>query len=86
MRAARSRDEKSIQDNVNITFNPATGIPYPFGKFDFFLVPAFQFGGMEHPGAVFYNAPALLLDEDRDRIFMISMRDSSGWSSVEIVT
>ena len=27
-----------------------TAIPYPFGKFDFLLVPAFQFGGMEHPG------------------------------------
>ena len=27
-----------------------TGIPYPFGKFDFVLVPSFQFGGMEHPG------------------------------------
>ena len=27
-----------------------TGIPYPFGKFDFLLVPSFQFGGMEHPG------------------------------------
>jgi aminopeptidase N len=40
-----------------------TGIPYPFGKFDFFLVPAFQFGGMEHPGAVFYNASGLMLDE-----------------------
>ena len=40
-----------------------TGIPYPFGKFDFLLVPAFQFGGMEHPGSVYYNAPALLLDE-----------------------
>ncbi len=40
-----------------------TGIPYPFGKFDFLLVPSFQFGGMEHPGAVYYNAPALLLDE-----------------------
>lgn len=40
-----------------------TGIPYPWGTFAFFLVPAFQFGGMEHPGAIFYNAPALLLDE-----------------------
>ena len=40
-----------------------TGIPYPFGKFDFVLVPAFQFGGMEHPGAIFYNAPGLMLDE-----------------------
>jgi aminopeptidase N len=40
-----------------------TGIPYPFGKFDFVLVPAFQFGGMEHPGAVFYNAANMMLDE-----------------------
>jgi len=39
-----------------------TGIPYPWGKLDFFLVPAFQFGGMEHPGAIYYNAPALLLE------------------------
>ena len=40
-----------------------TGIPYPFGKFDFVLIPSFQFGGMEHPGAVFYNAAGLLLEE-----------------------
>jgi aminopeptidase N len=40
-----------------------TGIPYPFGKFDFVLIPSFQFGGMEHPGAIFYNANALFLDE-----------------------
>jgi aminopeptidase N len=39
-----------------------TGIPYPFGKFDFLLVPSFQFGGMEHPGAIFYNASSLFLD------------------------
>jgi aminopeptidase N len=38
------------------------GIAYPFGKFDFLLVPAFQFGGMEHAGAIFYNASSLLLD------------------------
>ncbi len=40
-----------------------TAIPYPFAKFDFLLVPSFQFGGMEHPGAIFYNAATLLLDE-----------------------
>ena len=40
-----------------------TAIPYPFGKFDFLLVPAFQFGGMEHPGSIFYNANGLLLEE-----------------------
>lgn len=44
-----------------------TGIPYPFGKFDFFAVPAFQFGGMEHPGAVWYNAGSLFLDESAGR-------------------
>ena len=37
-------------------------LPYSFGKFDFVLVPSFQFGGMEHPGAIFYNAASLLLD------------------------
>jgi aminopeptidase N len=40
-----------------------TGIGYPFGKFDVVLIPAFQFSGMEHPGAIYYNADSLLLDE-----------------------
>lgn len=40
-----------------------TGIPYAFGKFDFVLIPAFQFGGMEHAGKILYNAPGLMLDE-----------------------
>jgi aminopeptidase N len=40
-----------------------TGIPYPWGKFDIVAVPSFQFGGMEHAGAIFYNASGLLLDE-----------------------
>lgn len=41
-----------------------TGIPYPFKKFDFVLIPAFQFGGMEHPGAIFYKQRSLFLDEN----------------------
>jgi aminopeptidase N len=44
-----------------------TDIPYPFGKFDLLLVPAFQFSGMEHPGAIFYNASSLLLDASATR-------------------
>jgi aminopeptidase N len=40
-----------------------TGIPYPFGKFDFVLVPAFQPGAMEHAGNIAYRAESLLLDE-----------------------
>ena len=44
-----------------------TGIPYPFQKFEFFAVPAFQFGGMEHPGAVWYRADGLFLDRSASR-------------------
>jgi aminopeptidase N len=40
-----------------------TTIPYKFGKFDFVLIPSFQFSGMEHAGAVLYNASTLFLDE-----------------------
>ncbi|GJG89021.1 aminopeptidase [Gemmatimonadetes bacterium T265] len=37
--------------------------PYPFGKFDAVLAPAFPFGGMEHPGAVFYNEETFIFRE-----------------------
>ena len=40
-----------------------TQIAYPFGKFDFVLIPPFQYGGMEHPGSVFYRQASLMLDE-----------------------
>ncbi len=40
-----------------------TGIEYPFKKFSFVAMPAFQYGGMEHPGAIFYRARSLFLDE-----------------------
>src|SRR5258705_1815576 len=40
-----------------------TAIPYPFDKLDFILIPSFQFGGMEHAGAILYNAANLMLDE-----------------------
>ncbi len=40
-----------------------TGIDYPFQKFGFVAMPAFQYGGMEHPGAIFYRARSLFLDE-----------------------
>ena len=37
--------------------------PYAFGKFDVVLAPAFPFGGMEHPGAVFYNEDSFIYRE-----------------------
>jgi aminopeptidase N len=39
------------------------GIPYPFQKFAFLLAPAFPFGGMEHPGAIFYNESRFVFRE-----------------------
>jgi aminopeptidase N len=39
-----------------------TLIPYPFQKFDFIAIPDFQYGGMEHVGAIDYKAASLFLD------------------------
>lgn len=44
-----------------------TGLAYPFQKFDFIAIPDFQFGGMEHPGAIQYKASALFLDSGATR-------------------
>ncbi len=52
-----------------------TGIPFPYAHplpaeegvelpFTFAAIPAFQYGGMEHPGAVWYRAETLFLDEN----------------------
>jgi len=62
-----------------------TAIPYPFAKFEFVAVPSFQFGGMEHPGAILYNATGLLLDESAtqnqmlDRASLIAHETSHMW-------
>jgi aminopeptidase N len=39
------------------------GVPYPFEKMDMLLAPAFPFGGMEHPGAIFYNEESFIYRE-----------------------
>ena len=62
-----------------------TAIPYAFGKFDIVAIPAFTFGGMEHAGAIFYNASNLLLDESAtqnqllDRANVIAHETSHMW-------
>ncbi len=40
-----------------------TGLSYPFEKLDFVAIPDFQYGGMEHVGAIDYKASSLFLDE-----------------------
>ena len=68
----REHDRKLIDGNLDAILDlhasalswleSYTGIPYPFSQFDTVLVPSFQFSGMEHPGAIFYNAGRLLLE------------------------
>jgi len=63
-RLARNRDALFDQHATALAWlEDYTGIAYPFGKFDFVLIPSFQFSGMEHPGAILYNASSLLLDD-----------------------
>ena len=61
----RNRDEIfRLHYNAIKWMEEYTGIPYPFGKFGFVLIPGFQYGGMEHPGSIFYRASSLFLKED----------------------
>ncbi|HIB8180634.1 TPA: M1 family metallopeptidase [Elizabethkingia anophelis] len=41
-----------------------TGIPHPFQKHGLVVVPNFQFGGMEHPGAILFQNSTLFLDKN----------------------
>lgn len=70
----RETDKEKVARNLDAIFDlhsasldwleEYTGIEYPFKKFDFALIPAFQYGGMEHVGAIQYRASTLFLDED----------------------
>jgi aminopeptidase N len=63
-KVARNRDAIfDLHGSALAWLEAYTSIPYPWGKFDVALIPSFQFSGMEHAGAVFYDASDLLLDE-----------------------
>ena len=48
-----------------VVFNEQwTGIAYPFQKHGMVAIPDFQFGGMEHPGAILLQASTLFLTPD----------------------
>jgi len=69
----RETDLEKVERNIDQVFElhqtaiswleDYTGIDYPFGKFGFALIPSFQYGGMEHPGAITYKAESLFLGE-----------------------
>jgi len=62
-----------------------TGIKYPFAKYDFVILPGFQYGGMEHTGATLYNDTQLFLgdnptlDEELSRTQLIAHETSHMW-------
>lgn len=62
-----------------------TSVPYPFAKYDLVILPGFQFGGMEHTGATFYNDNTLFLpanptpDERMHRSQLIAHETSHMW-------
>lgn len=62
-----------------------TGIKYPFAKYDFIILPGFQYGGMEHTGATLYNDTQLFLsenptpDEELSRTQLIAHETSHMW-------
>src|SRR6185295_7261629 len=85
-KVARNRDEIFDLHARSLAWLEAyTDIPYAFGKFDVVLIPSFQFSGMEHAGAILYNASSLLLDEaatqtqQLDRASVIAHETSHMW-------
>ena len=62
-----------------------TDIPYPFAKYDFIILPGFQYGGMEHTGATLYNDRRMFLnehatpDEELNRASLIAHETAHMW-------
>ena len=68
VRASRAREVESdtliaLNRRARVWLENYFGVPYPFDKLDFLLAPAFPFGGMEHPGAIFYNEESFIYRE-----------------------
>ncbi|PCI78634.1 MAG: peptidase M1 [SAR86 cluster bacterium] len=63
-KVARNRDEIfRLHASTLDWLEDYTQIDYPFQKFDFVLIPSFQYGGMEHPGGILYRQAGIFLDE-----------------------
>lgn len=62
-----------------------TGMQYPFSKYDFIVLPDFQYGGMEHAGATLYNdrriflGPAPTTNEILGRASLIAHETAHMW-------
>ncbi len=69
----RENNEEKIEESIGEIFNihqksieyleAYTGHKFPFQKMDFAAIPPFQYGGMEHVGAIQYRESSLFLDK-----------------------
>ncbi len=91
----RENDPEKLNNNTDKIFDlhyssinwleEYTKIDYPFQKFDFVVIPSFQYSGMEHPGAILYRDSKLFLDknptirEELDRANLIAHETSHIW-------
>ena len=62
-----------------------TGTSYPFDKYGFVVLPGYQFGGMEHPGAIQFTDREIFLgsnptpDEELARLQLIAHETAHMW-------
>jgi aminopeptidase N len=75
----------ALADRARLWMEDYTGLPLAYAKTDFVVVPDFQYGGMEHPGAIFLNARRVFLPPDApesdrlNRALLISHEVSHLW-------
>ena len=70
----RENNQEKITESVNDIFKihqnsidfleDYTSVKFPFQKMDFATIPPFQYGGMEHVGAIQYRESSLFLDKN----------------------
>ncbi len=70
----RENNKEKLNESVDAIFNihqksidfleDYTEVKFPFQKMDFAAIPPFQYGGMEHVGAIQYRASSLFLDKN----------------------
>ena len=74
-----------IADHSIRWFEEYTGIKYPFSSFGFVVLPGYQFGGMEHPGAIQFTDHEIFLgdhptpEELQTRVELIAHETAHCW-------
>jgi hypothetical protein len=75
-----SRNEKSIQDNINVTFNPATGVPYPYSDVAHRAYPQFGVvGAIPHIGRSDYYGLQSSLTKRLSNRWQANITYTLGW-------